>query len=406
MFLRTRPGAECAFHPRGTPLPVDYVSAGDDGRVRFYAPPSSWGSELTVDCTSSTATTSLAIDLNDPGTYQVDVDALQKPLEVSIKPALTGDLLALSPEKILQAGYPPRPDKATNPAAYEQWVAIVSVPRKVQPLTFISAPGHQAGNYQGAYNSRKGITGAVAWCGRVYDYRGWTLPFTDALPTPNYVSPFNPYTLYEVNFVVPPAGTIANTRTYIWSGIGGMEAVPQGYSDGLIQSGIALVGTSAPQLFAEYVPAAPRLGSQVGNFPIHPGDSLYAWGWSSPDSSCSGAMSSHGDFACFDYFNQTTGTYFTDSNGSIPYTAHPANTFFLGWTYETIVERPGSNPLDNFPSIGFWDISEDYKGFYHSVTSDPWIYLEGFVDHTQIMSAWNPQNNDDYPFFVDYLKSL
>lgn len=404
LLVQATPGARCNVHRRGAnpqtgnAEPSGNVSADADGKVRFFAPPKSWGAQFEVDC-DGTNTQHVSINLNDPSTYRIDEDIVNKPAEISVRPALTGDLQAIPLQDIVTQGYPPRPDAKRNPAGYEHWVSIVSSPRTVRKARFIAAPGRQAANYSGTADYYE-VDYAHPWAGRAYDVAGWHAPTGNPVVDhgPNANSDW--YIQYASYMLVPSTTCPTNDycEGYEWAGMGGMEGADLIGDGSLIQSGIYLQSTASPVLFAEYAPDAPYL-NVPGSFTLSAGDIIETWGWLSTSAYCDDFdVYQTGKVGCFNYYNDTTNEYYGYDYGYIiPYYDYS----YYGYTFESIFEKVADQDLINFDYVNFQDSAYTVDGYYHDVTTDPWIFINAFSGSNQVMGTINGDGAfhfDDYAY--------
>jgi hypothetical protein len=405
MFLQTEPGAECEFHPQGAASPKDGTHADiSDGRVRFFAPPTSWGSALEAACTIGSKTQHFLVNLKDPSTYELEPELFQ-PSGTSVLPALTGDLLAIPAEEVLGRGYPPRPNPAANPAAYERWVSIVTTPRTIQSVKWVAALGRYGSNYVGTFTDEQTTTFG-AWTGRVLAPGGWGVaePGGGTCVNCPILNTGTTYAEYVLTMQAPanidncPGGN--DCTAFLWSGMGGYND-PAGANAGLIQSGVVVQNNSAPFLVVEYYPNGWM--TAFGGPTISPGQELLVWGWSSPNASCTGTLNETGPVACYGFYNETTGVLTEGWN-----TNKPANTTFTGATGESVAEMTGGvSYLTDFGWDLFQDYYYDYHGNYHDVTTDKWIFNNAFSEEgRQVAQAYYPDgtDNNEPAFEVQWLR--
>jgi hypothetical protein len=129
---------------------VESLWADSDGVIRFFPPPATWGTRLTVDCNvSAGAKETHQVDLNDATTFFREPELLGAPRIVGVRPPLTGDLGAISANDLAKGGYPPRPDPIAHPEQYANWANDVGKPVNIIWARGLAAIGHHAGTYQG-----------------------------------------------------------------------------------------------------------------------------------------------------------------------------------------------------------------------------------------------------------------
>ena len=128
------PNARCRISQQGTAsAQTATVNVEQEGVLRFFKPPVSWGSSLSIECStwSSGARATYTIDLDDPSTFTLDT-AYQNPAPVvGARPALSGDPLALTQAQLHAQGYPPRPDPGAEPQRFAEWQRWVSKPLQI-----------------------------------------------------------------------------------------------------------------------------------------------------------------------------------------------------------------------------------------------------------------------------------
>jgi hypothetical protein len=428
MFIQEEPGAQCTIHPQGAQSPADSIDADPvSGKVRFFAPPSSWGTVLEADCSNKQYTKTYVVNLADVSTYTLDLEALQKP-SISIRPALTGDPQTLTMEEILSGGYPPRPDAIRNPKAYQRWIETVSTPRPIAHIAFSTALGRAADNFKGDYDYNSYVEDGPAWTGRAMDVAGWQSISANSFtyltegsatyaPSGN-IYPYLDYfmaTYAPTSFYCPVGLSSASCYGFLWGGMGGLES-ESGISNGnLLQSGLEFQpadtsgdGNGYSAIFVEYFPGPILVGNSVGYFPFNQGEQIQTWGWTQdygtncPDFS---GFPVTGNVACFNFYDNDSGTYFNDINGFAPKRTIPPGTYYYGWTYETIGERPLGAQWPNFGTDDFEDCAWVFPDYtYHDITTDPWVFLYGYgTNATMIGRAYNPSGlPDDYnaPYFL------
>jgi len=92
----------------------DAVEADQNGQLRFYTPPDSWGQRVAVDCQLSERTppvnalaepakgTSHRFDLFDRTTFVTEPEAVER--VKAVRPALSGDVLAIPQNELVHCG--------------------------------------------------------------------------------------------------------------------------------------------------------------------------------------------------------------------------------------------------------------------------------------------------------------
>jgi|SRR5579884_3355338 len=117
-YVLATPNAQCTVHPTGQSSPSGVAMADDQGVVRFYTPPASWGTQLSVDCGSAGNAATYHVDLTESATFQ---SPLPSPAP-QIRPPLTGDPMSYTQEWLVQHEYLRRPDPKSSPAIYAAWL--------------------------------------------------------------------------------------------------------------------------------------------------------------------------------------------------------------------------------------------------------------------------------------------
>jgi hypothetical protein len=385
-------GAVCRIHTAGADpngAHSDELSAdGEDGKLRFFAPPSDWGRSLSVECASRQADGTLgpasstkSVNLDDPTTFEAE--AVQAPVVARTLPALTGDLLALSPQWLQEQGYLPRPDPTTNPDRYARWVAAVTKPADVYKSKGVAALGQHAANYKGRVSTGPG----PSWAGQVLDHAG----FSSGVPNRN------PYYYVEYDFTTtipytqPPGGQVPD-RAVVWGGLGG-------YDDGaLIQNGFGLNESAVWSFYEFYQAAAPGHSGWTGPEI----DVSLPSGWASNDTveiyggySASTSVCGTGHAPCgwYNEYNHTRGSYIGQT--TVAENLSSSYDQYTGNTYEFIVEG------NNTPSQAFADFNGlwlnggrawDYNGTSYNATTDAWLYLDGVNGGDLLAHAYNPNS--------------
>jgi len=368
------------------------VKADADGRVRFFAPPKAWGSLLDVDCSGATEQHS-TLDLADTASYRVEAAAAPGTAATSVRPALTGALESIPLPEILKQGYPPRPDPVRTPERYRRWTELVSAPRAARDVKLVKALGQRAATYSGTYDDTEDLS--QPWSGRAFDAAGWTPINNPDFPiSPNANSTF--YLEYDTIISVPStACSTSNCAAGEWAGMGGMEALDFITDSNLIQSGIWLRNGSAPTLFIEYAPDAALL-SIPGAFSLTAGDVLEIWGCVSSSTSCNDFDTCRtGMVACFGFYNWSSSEF--ASGGNYPLNP-PSGTFYYGYTFESVIEKLLNKDMINYGSLEFSDLAYGVDGNYHTIDTDPWIYMVAYSEsHHQLTNLYDsPSSYESY----------
>jgi hypothetical protein len=406
--VMTVPYAGCTIRPQGTTDSRNaFVSATSDAVIRFYPPPATWGTLLTLDCTANGTTSSSAtysVDLNDSSTFFKEPALLGGPRIVGTRPALSGDLSAVSQQLLLQSGYPLRPNATGNPQGYGEWVKNVTSPVQIIDLTGVFVIGRRGASTYDYGRFQYPFTAQFSWMGQVLDPQGFS---SNPPPTPPYPNSGEVELLsYETYIEMPTLGSCAyySCQATLWGGLGGYTAE----AGGLIQSGyVVFQGTGAQSvLFAEFVApgnaAESSLTISLNQLPgsLPPGQNLLAEGWAStstggPQPPSTSTVSYATFMFCGPNWCSARGAQGGTENPNGVTLQAPPNAQFSGATSEAIVElstyESSMDVLANFGTIQFineaWDA--DYNVYYDM--NSQWIFL----------NMINPSDNQlmAYPYF-------
>jgi hypothetical protein len=366
--IRVPPGTTCSIHPEGAsndPSRIDSTAAAeDDGEIRFYAPPPNWGKKLTLDCSlDGSSQGQYFVDLNAPSTFvRKSAPDLAATVKVVGKTSgLTGDLSALSPIDLLQRGYPPPPNRVTQPDLYSLWTQSVSRPATRYKFPPVLAPGLRGNGLPG------GSSCSGAWTGFTQAAVGFTS--TNCL-TNFATSNSQLYESYVANTIVPQANSCPGgpCTTLIWAGIGGghelfdgEELGGNGTPSNLIQHGFLVGGSNNVQYYWEY------FGGSAFHLPIAwpapimaVGDpvALVGAGWSG--NNCSGTVDPSAPYACFYWYDLKNNNY------GYAYAQKPSNGIFWPATAEYVVEVPaGSSGNATYNAVTMTGYAVDWNGNAH-----------------------------------------
>jgi hypothetical protein len=257
-------------------------------------------------------------------------------------PALTSaQFSTMSPEELLMAGYPPRPDATKNPATYAKWLQIVTQPFNIVSSAGVARLDIQSTTFNGRYGGT-GIKGPVPWTALVQDSAGFSgSPDNDyggsfplAWGGVNYIE----YEVFMFN-VARSCPTNDFCQTSFWGGIGGypVNFFNAPYLTPLIQSGL-----EEGQLFYDYV-NSDDVGSDVKvtlgkGFTLAVNDEICTIGGAVSGSTCQ--LSTSGPDACFWFWDITQNWTTTFAHLTLPTdpgTTNQGNPF-MGATAEWAVE--------------------------------------------------------------------
>jgi hypothetical protein len=153
MSFSTAPNVQCSVAPaNGSGSGQAFtVYTNDEGTATFYVTPSqesSSAAQLVATCSSG-----------DKQTIEIRPVAGAKPLVArapsnaatnarlgyTVRPALTGDPMALSNAQLVKLKYPLRPDPQKAPGAYARWLKAVSKPATFIPPKTVNVEGRYHG---------------------------------------------------------------------------------------------------------------------------------------------------------------------------------------------------------------------------------------------------------------------
>jgi len=370
--VHAAPGLTCKLHSASGAASAGIpVYSASDGYVRFYALKAKAGdaaARYTLDCVDEAGKASAyPVDLSSDDAF------VARPLDLSKepgtdRPALKGDPSSYTDEQLIQGGYGPRPDRATEPDAYARWLEAAQLPGR------ILAARHPDPHTHGV-TATPGEGGGAFWVGSV---------LTGA---PSYVA-------VEATFNVPQyiAGGDQTNQTYvsIWDGVGGYG------QNGLIQAGVDMYTTSptvgAYGTFREYAGGDPDNNTHNGvpyggNFTPNAGDKIYSVSWYCDSK---GNKNINGGYGCTHMQDETSGAVFdcTSPNGSpcwsvkaLPLcSVQPSNKlcFTLGLSAEFVMENEDGDtvPFTDFsPKITMSGsaYSSTTNKYSQKISNDPTI---------------------------------
>jgi hypothetical protein len=240
-------------------------------------------------------------------------------------------------------GYPPRPDPNAAPDAYAIWVKSVSIPAtrivpRLRATSLSSGPVQITSIAQGSRSIASGATS-----------NNWS-SYTIVDSANVFVTPKS--YIYG-SFIVPTAqqafGTCSSTwdHSFEWVGIDGWN------SSDVLQAGVeadaSCSGGTTTTFYGAWYEWFPNLSVAILNFPIHPGDLILVYVWST--------TTTKGHFYMVDLT--------TNMSSSLAFNA-PSGTSLMGTSAEWVVERPGENgvlsTLTNYVTDPFYDCHINVPG--------------------------------------------
>ena len=320
------------------------VYTNDEGTATFYVTPSeeSSAAQLVATCSSGNQQTieiqpvAGAKPLVAPAPSNAATNAR---LGYTVRPALTGDPMALSNQELVKRKYPVRPDPQKAPGAYASWLKAVS-----KPATFIPP---KTVNVEGPSQHPAKISADASTGPYPYDSPYWSgyLLYTGVNQ--------KPFVWIEGDWNVPAlvAGEDGTTTASIlgigFDGFAGTHVVAAGTGQSaLLQGGI---------LYVSYVPLAWIVDQEqlvISNFTINPGDEIYGEVWMGDSLE---NFNPNGGYANFYLHDLTT--------GQSTYLLTPFYGIFAGISAEWIMERSSNNG-------GYSDLA-DYS---YAVMRSAWAY--------------------------------
>lgn len=349
----TAPNAQCSVAPAtgSSSAKAFTVFANDEGTATFYATPSKESSavQLVATCSSGNRQT---IEIQPVAGAKPLVPRASSNAETdlrfghTVRPALTGDPMALSSQELVKRGYPSRPDLQKAPGAYASWLKAVSKPATFIPPKTVNVEGRHHGPAKvsavpgGPAKVGNDPGGSNNWSGYVLSSLGVSKPFDWVVG------------LWNVPATV---GGEAGTTTWssFWIGLDGWD------SGDVVQDGTNQTVTVADGIaYRTYYPWTEiwpqELEQAISNFNIYPGDEIYSEVYMGD---ANGNVNPWGGYGYFWFEDLTTGQYTFLS------TQFNSGTYY-GNNAEWIMERPSINGV----SGDFFDLSD----YWYAVMQDPY----------------------------------
>jgi len=387
----TVPFAQCTLTGGSS---TDVVEADENGHLRFYTPPASWGDHIAVDCQPSkrtlkkvsTATgTSHRLSLADRSTFTTEPEETVEHVK-GVRPALAGDPLALSDNELLHRGYPRRPDPTANPKEYSRWLDQATRETKIIDVKPVANLGIHNAQFQGRVESNN-------WAGPVLENGliDGTTQYDYAVMWTSY-APVNGHS-FDVSNGFPSA------KMSYWAGLGGWN------DQALIQDGVVLNNNGTTVAWYEYFQCCNNSGGWAGpemdltGFTVGSSDLMgfYAYVGDSV-----GNLDAAGGYGWFLIQNLTRDT---DSGWqSVEAQTGQHYQAFGGRTAEFIAERPADTNLTPYPLDAYGDmVAEGYaydttsNVAQHSDATDDWFFAEMVnpSDNTLLTECYFPGHPDN-----------
>jgi hypothetical protein len=269
--VHTLPDATCTLRGEGQSPDVSgnlTIFADDEGVARLYlhhADPAIERTSLALDCKDDAGRT-----VTHPIDITVDDAAVAQAPEPFVKvgkptlPLLDVDPLTLSHDEIVRRGYPPRPDANRAPERYAQWADMIArAPTVIQPHLVADPVGRHGPT--SASGTTNGTGSSQIWSGYVIQ-----TPSTEA----QLGEVFGELSIPTVS---SQAGADYFNYTSFWVGLDGYGTAGV-VQDGTQQNTQTLFGFQASSYFA-WTEWYPIDSQSVSNFPVQPGDTVWAWTW-------------------------------------------------------------------------------------------------------------------------------
>ncbi|MFZ0589687.1 MAG: G1 family glutamic endopeptidase, partial [Bryobacteraceae bacterium] len=367
------------------------VYTNDEGTATFYVTPSqaSSAAQLVATCSSG-----------NQQTIQIQPVAGAKPLAApapsnaatnarlgyTVRPALTGDPMALSNQELVKLKYPWRPDPQKAPGAYASWLKAVSKPATLIPPKTVNVEGRSHGPAQISADASTAPYGPYAspnWSGYVL-YAGVNQ---------------SPFVFIGGEWNVPAlVGAENGTSTFSELAIG---------LDGEHTNDIVEAGTEQEAIVQDgftyfyYYPWTQTFPQQqtqaISNLTVNPGDQFYAEVWMAD---VNGNLNPYGGYANFYFGDSKTGQYTYFFEPITPGT-------FSGVSAEWILERPELNDgsysdlANYYYAVMQGTFAEAYDGNYANYQMPPYggvSYQETMYNGNDILSTVYPINSNTMEF--------
>ncbi len=378
--IRTLSNATCQLRVVGQANAKALRVLSDDqgvARVQLdHLDPSVTSGQLTLDCAdgsgaSMSHTIDVVIDANATAKAPAKYDVSHLPT----LPTLDTDPATLSDSEIFARHYPPRPDAASRPAEYAEWLALTkSAPAVFTPHLNVDPT---------RFNSTSSTSN---------NWSGYVIKSPSTAPTYAWI-----YGQWNVPQVYAESGFASFDDSSYWVGLDGWNGSGDVVQDGT--SGLTVTGlwiqTSWYYAWVEWYPLSEET---VSNFPVNPGDEIHAWTWMRD---ANGNWSNNPTVGWFYMWNKTEGYYVYTSIDI------PAGTTFTGHEAEWIMERPsvvGVTDLANYSYTQLTDaLAYDVNGAPHLYGGDSSntsykLTMEDYSNNNTVLSTVAPVNSNTMAF--------
>jgi hypothetical protein len=375
------PWTQCTVYPDGASSNDNrtaVIQAGADGEARFFPPASSWGTKLILKCSLNGNQSQHVVDLNDSSTFTREAGSDLDARPNGMRPALTGDLSAISQSALLQQGYPQRPDPVRSPGQYANWVkSVTNQSTKFTPVGVASLDTQMTGTFVGN-------VGCSPWTGLIQAAANFARPGSCATNYPEVRSE-----VYQSYFAITSEPwffncDVGNCETGLWAGIGGDTVTGVSNVTALIQNGFVVGLSPTIMLMWEYWYPGENNTPTGGGLNTAPlpsgwssGDEIWVWGWAAPSNSC-GLDATAAPWACFEWEDRTTFTV----AGPVAVQNPSGTSTWLPSTFQFIAEVPnGQNNASYGDVVMQYAWAYDQNGAEHpdpgqSSATDPYVYAQ------------------------------
>jgi hypothetical protein len=386
----TAPNVRCSVAPaNGSGSGQAFtVYTNDEGTATFYVKPSqaSSAAQLVATCSSGNQQTieiqpvAGAKPLVAPAPSNAATNAR---LGHTVRPALTGDPMALSSQELVKLGYPMRPDPQKAPGAYASWLKAVSKPATLIPPKMV--------NVEGPYHGPAKISADASTGPYPNDNPNWSGYVLYAGVNQS------PFVFIEGEWNVPALVGAENgttTESSLLIGLDGHGGTNLNAAAGTEQNAIVQDGFT----YFYYYPftQTSSQGSAISNFTVNPGDEIYSMVWIGDSNS---NVTPYGGYAYFYIGDFTTGQY--------TYFSTPIVTF-SGVSAEWILSRnllsdgSLSDLADYYFAVMTAAYAETYNGNYTTYQAAPYGGVT-FQDtmygtNNDVLSTVYPINGDTMEF--------
>jgi len=344
------PDATCTLTLPGATGHLELYS-DDEGIVRVHLrhlDPTVTQGELQLDC---------ADDAGNTDSHILDVRVDEHALPVAPAPfrregrpslpALDGDPMALASADLVARGYPPRPDPQRAPAQYTSWLELVTSGAAITASHTLRRNVVAAG--AGVLLAQAAATSS--------NWSGYTITTPESASEYDWI--FGQWSVPQVH---PASNFWSLDGSSLFVGLdgwGSLDVVQAGTDQDTVTS--FWLQTSSYNAFIGW---SPGVAQQVpSDFPVNPGDTIYAWVWMRD---ASGDASPDPTVAWFYLWNATENIYTEQS------IAAAAGTTFQGHSAEWILQRPsGYGLLANYQSTQISGaLAYDLAGAEHFYSSE------------------------------------